>query len=128
MLAPSTTESTWRQDAARRIYAAHAGTVAYAGAYGGYGNYIRINHGGGISTGYGHIVNGGILVGSGQQVEAGQVIAASGQHRQLHRLPPALRGATINGTATNPVRSWPRGVSHWARAPSPDGRWAADGR
>ena len=38
----------------------------YAGYNGGYGNYIKIDHGGGIGTGYGHIVAGGILVGYGQ--------------------------------------------------------------
>jgi murein DD-endopeptidase MepM/ murein hydrolase activator NlpD len=31
------------------IVAAHGGTVEYAGWNGGYGNYVRINHGGGIA-------------------------------------------------------------------------------
>lgn len=60
------------------IYAAHSGTVTYAGYNGGYGNYVRLDHGGGIGTGYAHIVNGGILVGYGQHVSAGQVIAYEG--------------------------------------------------
>lgn len=62
------------------IYAAHGGTVVYAGTYGGYGNYIRIanNDGTGITTAYGHIVNGGILVHVGQQVGVGQNIARVG--------------------------------------------------
>ncbi|MBP2436399.1 peptidoglycan DD-metalloendopeptidase family protein [Microbacterium amylolyticum] len=60
------------------IYAASAGTVDYAGWNGGYGNYIRINHGGGIGTGYAHIVEGGIQVWVGQQVSAGQLIAYEG--------------------------------------------------
>ena len=60
------------------IYAAHSGTVVYAGYNGGYGNYVRIDHGGGIATGYGHIRNGGIFVGYGQHVSAGQVIASEG--------------------------------------------------
>jgi murein DD-endopeptidase MepM/ murein hydrolase activator NlpD len=84
------------------IYAAHAGTVAYAGLYGGYGNYIRINHGGGITTAYGHIVDGGILVRSGQQVAVGQVIARVGStgHSTGCHLHFEVR---INGTPTNPV-------------------------
>jgi len=60
------------------IYAAHSGTVEYAGGYGGYGNYIRIDNGDGTKTAYGHIVNGGILVRAGQEVSVGQNIAKVG--------------------------------------------------
>ncbi|MBX3311045.1 MAG: M23 family metallopeptidase [Cryobacterium sp.] len=60
------------------IYAAQSGTVIYAGWYGTYGNFILIDHGGGISTGYAHIVNGGLNVSYGQQVVVGQVIARVG--------------------------------------------------
>lgn len=60
------------------IYAAHSGTVTYAGPYGGYGNYIKISDGDGYSTAYGHIVNGGIMVRIGQGVGVGQNIARVG--------------------------------------------------
>ncbi|WP_349426002.1 M23 family metallopeptidase [Microbacterium sp. LWS13-1.2] len=60
------------------IYAASAGRVVYAGWNGGYGNYIKIDHGGGIGSGYGHIRSGGIFVGVGQWVNAGQLIASEG--------------------------------------------------
>lgn len=60
------------------IYAAHDGTVIYAGPNGSYGNFVLIDNGGGIQTGYAHIRNGGILVGIGQQVGAGQPIARVG--------------------------------------------------
>ena len=60
------------------IVAAHSGVVIYAGWSGGYGNFILLNNGDGISTGYGHIVTGGIFVSSGQQVSAGQQIASVG--------------------------------------------------
>jgi murein DD-endopeptidase MepM/ murein hydrolase activator NlpD len=60
------------------IYAAHAGTVAYAGWNGGYGNFVQLDNGGGISTGYGHIVDGGILVSYGERVGAGEPIAHVG--------------------------------------------------
>ncbi|MDR6866553.1 murein DD-endopeptidase MepM/ murein hydrolase activator NlpD [Microbacterium resistens] len=60
------------------IYAAHEGTVDYASWNGGYGNYIRIQHGGGVATGYAHIVDGGFNVGWGDYVQAGQVIAYAG--------------------------------------------------
>lgn len=60
------------------IWAASTGTVTYAGWNGSYGNYVRIDHGGGISTAYGHIINGGIKVSHGQQVIAGSLIAKVG--------------------------------------------------
>ena len=62
------------------IFAAHSGTVIYAGRIGGYGNFIQIanNDGSGISTAYGHIVNGGTLVVNGQPVGVGQPIARVG--------------------------------------------------
>jgi murein DD-endopeptidase MepM/ murein hydrolase activator NlpD len=62
----------------RSIYAAHDGVVSYAGRYGTYGNFILIDHGNGIQTGYAHIRDGGIFVGVGQGVGAGQNIASSG--------------------------------------------------
>lgn len=82
------------------IVAASSGTVEYVGWYGGYGNYVRINHGGGVSTAYGHIVNGGFRVSPGQQVSAGQLIALVGStgnstgchlHYEVH-----INGATID--------------------------------
>ncbi|CAN5272578.1 hypothetical protein BH11ACT5_BH11ACT5_18450 [soil metagenome] len=62
------------------IYAAHAGTVIFAlyGWNGGYGNEIMIDHGNGVVTRYGHIVDGGILVSSGESVGVGENIARVG--------------------------------------------------
>ncbi len=60
------------------IYAAHAGTVVYAGRLGTYGNFIELDNGGSISTGYAHIRDGGIFVRVGQHVSAGQNIASVG--------------------------------------------------
>jgi len=60
------------------IFAANSGVVRFAGWSGTYGNYIQIDHGGGVWTGYAHIRDGGTFVGYGQWVEAGQNIAASG--------------------------------------------------
>ncbi|GAA1494276.1 peptidoglycan DD-metalloendopeptidase family protein [Curtobacterium herbarum] len=60
------------------IVAASAGTVEYVGRYGGYGNYVRIDHGGGVKTAYGHIVDGGFRVSPGQQVGAGTLVALVG--------------------------------------------------
>lgn len=84
------------------IYAAHTGTVVYAGWYGTYGNFILIQHEGGISTGYAHIVNGGILAHYGQTVGVGQQIgrvgstgASTGCHLHFE--------VRVNGSAINAV-------------------------
>ncbi|MEV4419618.1 peptidoglycan DD-metalloendopeptidase family protein [Patulibacter sp. NPDC049589] len=58
------------------VHAAAAGTVRIAGWVGGYGNYVCIDHGGGLSTCYGHNSRLGVTV--GQKVAKGQVVAASG--------------------------------------------------
>jgi len=60
------------------IYAANSGVVTFSGYSGTYGNFIKIDHGGGISTGYAHIRDGGRFVGVGEWVGAGQNIASSG--------------------------------------------------
>ena len=63
------------------ILAAASGTVTIANALdswgGGYGYYIRIDHGGGLETLYAHC--SAICVTTGQQVQAGQVIGYVGQ-------------------------------------------------
>jgi murein DD-endopeptidase MepM/ murein hydrolase activator NlpD len=58
------------------IYAVTDGTVVYAGWHGGHGNYVRLAHGGGIDTGYGHMSR--IAVGPGARVSRGQVIGYVG--------------------------------------------------
>jgi len=60
------------------IYAANSGVVRFAGWSGTYGNYVQIDHGGGVWTAYAHIRPGGTFVGQGQWVDAGQNIASSG--------------------------------------------------
>lgn len=60
------------------IYAYMGGTVAFSGwDTTGYGNCIKINHGNGMVTIYAHC--SALYVSAGQQVSAGQTIAAIGQ-------------------------------------------------
>lgn len=58
------------------IYAAAGGTVIYAGWISGYGNAVIIDHGGGVTTLYGH--NDSLNVSEGESVAQGQVIAMCG--------------------------------------------------
>ena len=84
------------------IYAAHAGTVSYAGYYGGLGEFIQIQNDGTYATGYGHIAAGKILVHDGEAVHVGQFIARTGATGEatgchLHFM------VIINGTPENAV-------------------------
>lgn len=60
------------------VMASGAGTVAYAGWMNGYGNFVMINHGNGLSTAYGHLSRIGAGVHVGTHVRQAQVIAMSG--------------------------------------------------
>lgn len=84
------------------IAAAAGGTVIYAGPNGTYGNFVMISHGNGLTTGYAHIANGGIRVGNGQSVSAGQTIAAVGSTGASNGCHLHFEVRT-NGTAIDPV-------------------------
>ena len=58
------------------IYAVADGVVVSVGPHGGHGNYVRLEHGGGTGTGYGHMSR--FAVSSGMRVRAGQVIGYVG--------------------------------------------------
>jgi murein DD-endopeptidase MepM/ murein hydrolase activator NlpD len=82
------------------IRAAASGTVSIAAPTGGYGNYTCIDHGGGLSTCYGHQER--FLVSVGQQVAQGQIIGLSdctgycfGPHVHFE--------VRINGQTTDPL-------------------------
>ncbi|WP_166784242.1 M23 family metallopeptidase [Cryobacterium gelidum] len=58
------------------VQSAQAGTVVESGFQGSYGNWVLIDHGNGIQTGYAH--NSELLVSTGEQVAAGATIALVG--------------------------------------------------
>ena len=60
------------------IYSAAEGTVVYSGPQGTYGNFVLVDNGSGVSTGYAHILDGGLFVKIGQRVSAGEAIASVG--------------------------------------------------
>lgn len=84
----------------RTIVAADGGTVVSAGWSNGYGNCVKINHGGGIVTLYGHASK--ILVSQGQRVSKGQAIALVGSTG--NSTGPHCHFEVIkNGTKVNPL-------------------------
>ncbi len=82
------------------VRAALPGTVTVS-TYnqGGYGYYVMIDHGNGLSTLYGH--NSQLLARVGQTVEAGDVIALSGSTGRSTGPHPHFE-VRINGERTNP--------------------------
>ena len=58
------------------IFAADSGQVIFSGWYGGYGQAVIIDHGGGLTTLYAHASR--LFVREGQAVQQGQAIAAVG--------------------------------------------------
>ncbi|MEM9218064.1 MAG: peptidoglycan DD-metalloendopeptidase family protein [Cyanobacteria bacterium P01_F01_bin.150] len=82
------------------IWSADAGVVIFAGWYGGYGRAVIVNHGGGITTLYGHTSQ--VYVAEGQAVEQGQAIAAVGS-TGLSTGPHLHFEVRQNGTPVNPM-------------------------
>ena len=86
------------------IVAAAAGTVIWSGwRSGGSGNTIIIDHGGGVTTLYLHIKEGGLLVKEGQKVKAGQTIAKVGS-TGLSTGPHLHFEVRINGERQDPLK------------------------
>ena len=82
------------------IFAVSDGLVSYAGPHGGHGNYVRLEHGGGMGTGYGHMSR--IAVSPGSRVQAGQVIGYVGS-TGLSTGPHLHYEAYQNGRTINPM-------------------------
>ena len=81
------------------IKASASGTVTFAGYSGGYGNVVKMSHGNGIETYYGHCSK--LYVSTGEKIEAGEVIGAVGStgNSTGNHLHFEVR---INGSVVNP--------------------------
>lgn len=82
------------------IYAADSGTVVEADWIGGYGNAVIIDHGNGMQTVYAH--NSGLVVGAGQSVSKGQLIAYAGSTGYATG-PHCHFEVRINGSPVDPM-------------------------
>lgn len=95
------------------IRATRDGIVSFAGRKGGYGNLVVVDHGGGVSSYYGH--NKANNVAEGQAVRAGQVIAQVGQTGRATG-PHLHFEVRVDGGAVDPAGL---GRSMLAAAPDP---------
>ena len=82
------------------VIAANAGVVIKAEYSSSYGNYVVIDHGGGITTLYAH--GSSILVSRGQSVYAGQSILKVGS-TGISTGPHLHFEVLVNGSAKNPL-------------------------
>jgi len=82
------------------VYAAAAGTVITAGYNGGYGNWVVIDHGSGMSTVYAH--HSQLSVSAGQRVSAGSQVGLMGSTGNSTG-PHVHFEVRINGTPYDPM-------------------------
>jgi murein DD-endopeptidase MepM/ murein hydrolase activator NlpD len=90
------------------VLAAGAGRVVQAGRKGGYGNWVEIYHGGGLATGYAHMLRIARGIRPGARVRQSQVIGFVGStglstgphlHFELHRNGRPVNPLTVARTA-----------------------------
>lgn len=91
------------------IVAAGAGDVIYAGANGGYGNCVMVDHGNGVVTVYAHMSSIGVSY--GQYVTAGQYVGAVGS-TGVSTGPHCHFEIRINGAQTDPAAYF-SGLTYW---------------
>ena len=88
-------------DRGQPVYATAAGTVTHVGYQSGYGNLIAVDHGFGLETRYGHLLD--YAVKNGAKVERGQIIGhvgSSGRSTGYH----LHYEVSANGRLLNPLQ------------------------
>jgi murein DD-endopeptidase MepM/ murein hydrolase activator NlpD len=84
------------------VMAAGGGTVESSGWRGGYGNFLKINHGNGYGTGYGHLSRFAPGIHAGSHVRQGQIVAYSGSTGESTG-PHLHYEIFVHGTQVNPL-------------------------
>ncbi len=92
----------WAAPSGTPIHAAMSGRINYAAVRGGYGNYISINHGKGITTAYAHMSRYASGMTNGRYVKAGDVIGYVGT-TGLSTGPHLHFEVRVNGKAVDPL-------------------------
>lgn len=85
------------------VMAAGSGTIQFMGRASGYGNFVKISHGNGYSTDYGHLSRFAPGMRRGARVRQGQVFAYSGMSGMATG-PHLHYEILVNNTQVNPLR------------------------
>ena len=84
------------------VMAAGAGTIKFMGRASGYGNFVKIEHGNGYATDYGHLSRFAPGMRQGARVRQGQVFAYSGM-TGIATGPHLHYEILVKGTQVNPL-------------------------
>ena len=84
------------------VMAAGSGTIQFMGRANGYGNFVKINHGNGYATDYGHLSRFAPGMRQGARVRQGQVFAYSGMSGMATG-PHLHYEILVNSTQVNPL-------------------------
>jgi murein DD-endopeptidase MepM/ murein hydrolase activator NlpD len=85
------------------VMAAGAGTIQFMGRASGYGNFVKISHGNGYSTDYGHLARFAPGMRRGARVRQGQVFAYSGM-TGMATGPHLHYEILVNNVQVNPLK------------------------
>lgn len=85
------------------VMSAGAGTISFMGRTSGYGNLVRINHGNGYSTNYGHLARFAPGMRRGARVRQGQIFGYSGM-TGMATGPHLHYEIMVNNAQVNPLR------------------------
>lgn len=85
------------------VMAAGSGTISFMGRANGYGNFVKINHGNGYTTDYGHLSRFAPGMRKGARVRQGQVFAYSGM-TGVATGPHLHYEILVNNTHVNPLK------------------------
>jgi murein DD-endopeptidase MepM/ murein hydrolase activator NlpD len=85
------------------VMAAGTGTVAFIGWSNGYGRFLKINHGNGFGTGYGHLSRFAPGLHVGSKVRQAQIVAYSG-NTGMSTGPHLHYETLVNNEQVNPLK------------------------